>query len=44
VSVADSVGRTVLAPAQIPAGLLTALIGAPYFAYLLWRTRTPARA
>ncbi|WBQ06649.1 iron ABC transporter permease [Kribbella sp. CA-293567] len=39
VSVADSLGRTVLAPAQIPAGLLTAMIGAPYFVYLLWRTR-----
>ncbi|GAA0961921.1 siderophore ABC transporter permease CdtC [Kribbella koreensis] len=39
VSVADSLGRTLLAPAQIPAGLLTALIGAPYFVYLLWRTR-----
>ncbi|MFG1620753.1 iron ABC transporter permease [Kribbella sp. NPDC049227] len=43
VSLADSLGRTLLAPAQIPAGLLTALIGAPYFVYLLWRTRTPAR-
>ncbi|TWD79171.1 iron complex transport system permease protein [Kribbella amoyensis] len=43
VSVADSLGRTLLAPAQIPAGLLTALIGAPYFVYLLWRTRVPAR-
>jgi ABC-type Fe3+-siderophore transport system permease subunit len=42
VSVADSLGRTLLAPAQIPAGLLTALIGAPYFVYLLWRTRTLA--
>ncbi len=40
VSVADSLGRTLLAPAQIPAGLLTAMIGAPYFVYLLWRTRT----
>ena len=40
VSIADSIGRTVLAPAQIPAGLLTAMIGAPYFVYLLWRTRT----
>jgi iron complex transport system permease protein len=39
VSIADSLGRTLLAPAQIPAGLLTALIGAPYFVYLLWRTR-----
>jgi ferric hydroxamate transport system permease protein len=39
VSVSDSLGRTLLAPAQIPAGLLTAMIGAPYFVYLLWRTR-----
>ncbi|MDX3004310.1 iron ABC transporter permease [Kribbella solani] len=43
VSLADSLGRTLLAPAQIPAGLLTALIGAPYFVYLLWRTRVPSR-
>lgn len=39
VSVADSVGRSVIAPAQIPVGLTTAIIGAPYFVYLLWRTR-----
>ncbi len=39
VSLADTLGRTVIAPAQIPAGLLTSLIGAPYFIYLLWRTR-----
>ncbi|WP_231505186.1 iron ABC transporter permease [Cellulomonas sp. URHE0023] len=39
VSVADTLGRTIIAPAQIPAGLLTSLIGAPYFIYLLWRTR-----
>lgn len=39
VSLADTVGRTVMAPAQIPAGLLTALIGTPYFIWLLWRTR-----
>ncbi|MGW1344876.1 iron chelate uptake ABC transporter family permease subunit [Kribbella sp. NPDC002412] len=43
VGVSDSLGRTLLAPAQIPAGLLTALIGAPYFVYLLWRTRVPNR-
>jgi ferric hydroxamate transport system permease protein len=43
VSVADSLGRTVLAPEQIPAGLLAALIGAPYFVHLLWRTRVPTR-
>lgn len=39
VSVGDTVGRTVIAPAQLPAGLLTALIGAPYFVWLLWRSR-----
>ncbi|WP_030157297.1 MULTISPECIES: iron ABC transporter permease [unclassified Glycomyces] len=40
VSVADTLGRTVIAPAQIPAGLVCALIGTPYFLWLLWRTRT----
>lgn len=39
VSVADTLGRTAIAPAQIPAGLVTALIGAPYFVWLLWRQR-----
>ena len=38
-SVADTVGRTVIAPSQIPAGLLVAAIGAPYFLYLLSRSR-----
>ncbi|MTV24127.1 iron ABC transporter permease [Nitriliruptoraceae bacterium ZYF776] len=42
VSVADSVGRTVIAPAQVPAGLLTALLGTPYFVFLLWRARAAA--
>ena len=39
VSVADTVGRTIIAPAQIPVGLVTAVIGAPYFLWLLYRTR-----
>jgi iron complex transport system permease protein len=39
VSVADTLGRTVIAPAQLAAGLVTALIGAPYFVWLLWRSR-----
>ena len=38
-ALADTVGRTVIAPAQIPAGLVVALIGAPYFVYLLARSR-----
>lgn len=36
---ADTLGRTVIAPAQLPAGLLTALLGAPYFVWLLWHSR-----
>jgi iron complex transport system permease protein len=39
VGLADTVGRTVIAPAQVPAGLVTAMVGAPYFVYLLWRSR-----
>lgn len=39
VSVADTVGRTVIAPGQIPVGLVTAVIGTPYFLWLLWYLR-----
>jgi len=39
VCVADTIGRTLIAPAQLPAGLLTAVVGAPYFVWLLWRSR-----
>ncbi|SNB72829.1 iron complex transport system permease protein [Arboricoccus pini] len=34
---ADIVGRAALAPTEIPAGALTALIGAPYFLWLMIR-------
>jgi iron complex transport system permease protein len=33
---ADLVARTVLAPAELPIGVVTAFIGAPFFAGLLW--------
>jgi ABC-type Fe3+-siderophore transport system permease subunit len=36
---ADVAGRTVIAPAQLPAGLVVAVLGAPYFVYLLARSR-----
>ncbi|MGC7100181.1 iron ABC transporter permease [Amycolatopsis lurida] len=39
VGLADTVGRTVIAPSQLPAGLMTALIGVPYFVWLLQRSR-----
>ncbi len=35
---ADTVARTVIAPAELPIGVITALCGAPFFIYLLrWR-------
>ncbi|WP_053205148.1 iron ABC transporter permease [Jiangella muralis] len=40
VCLADALGRTVIAPAQLPAGLVTAIVGAPYFVWLLYRSRT----
>lgn len=36
---ADTLGRTVIAPAQLPGGLIVALLGAPYFVLLLARSR-----
>ena len=39
VGVADTIGRTIIAPEQLPAGLVVALLGAPYFVWLLWRSR-----
>ncbi|MGW0602581.1 iron ABC transporter permease [Streptomyces sp. NPDC002640] len=39
VCAADLLGRTVIAPAQLGAGLMTALIGTPYFLWLLVRSR-----
>jgi iron complex transport system permease protein len=37
--VTDTLARTVLAPTELPVGIITALIGAPVFIYLLRRTR-----
>jgi iron complex transport system permease protein len=34
---ADTIARTVLAPTEIPVGVVTALGGAPFFVYLLRR-------
>jgi iron complex transport system permease protein len=36
--VADAIARTVLAPSELPVGVITALCGAPYFAYLMKRS------
>ncbi len=37
--IADTIARTVLAPTEIPVGIFTALVGAPFFIYLMRRTR-----
>lgn len=39
VVIADLVARTILAPVEIPVGVITAIIGAPFFLYLLRRSR-----
>jgi iron complex transport system permease protein len=37
---ADVFARLVLAPAELPIGIVTAFIGAPFFLFLLVRGRT----
>jgi iron complex transport system permease protein len=37
----DTVARTVLSPAELPVGVLTAFLGGPFFLWLLLRRRTP---
>jgi len=36
---ADTLARTLLAPRQLPVGILTALVGVPVFLYLLYQGR-----
>jgi iron complex transport system permease protein len=35
--IADTVARTALSPAEFPVGVVTALLGGPFFVYLLVR-------
>jgi iron complex transport system permease protein len=37
--VADTIARTAIAPAELPVGVLTAIIGGPFFLYLLRKTK-----
>jgi iron complex transport system permease protein len=37
--VADLVARTAVAPTELPLGVLTALVGSPFFLWQLRRTR-----
>lgn len=36
--IADTIGRTIMAPKEIPSGLIIMLIGAPYLLYLMYRS------
>lgn len=36
----DFIARTVLAPAQLPTGVVTSLAGGPFFLFLLWKIRS----
>ena len=38
--IADTFARTVAAPAELPIGIVTALIGAPFFLFLLLSRRS----
>ncbi|WP_085522208.1 FecCD family ABC transporter permease [Tuberibacillus sp. Marseille-P3662] len=43
VILADTAGRTLFLPLQVPVGVFTAAIGAPYFIYLLYISRKAKR-
>ncbi|QLK85443.1 iron ABC transporter permease [Staphylococcus sp. 17KM0847] len=38
--ISDTIGKIVLQPTGVPAGIVVAIIGAPYFLYLMYRTRS----
>lgn len=40
VVLADLAGRTLFAPVEIPCGIVTSVVGAPFFLYLLYRSRS----
>jgi iron complex transport system permease protein len=35
--IADTIARTIVAPSELPVGAVTAIVGAPFFIYLLRR-------
>lgn len=41
--VSDTIARTIIAPSQLPLGVVTAIIGAPYFIFLLYRSNQVKR-
>lgn len=41
--ISDTIARTIIAPGQLPLGVITAIIGAPYFIYLLYKNNKGVR-
>lgn len=39
----DTIARTIIAPGQLPLGVITSIIGAPYFIFLLYRSNRVVR-
>jgi iron complex transport system permease protein len=39
VTIADTIGRTIFAPIELPCGVVIAAIGAPFFLFLLIQNR-----
>jgi iron complex transport system permease protein len=37
----DTISRVIIAPAEIPVGVVTSLLGGPFFIYILLRKKTP---
>ncbi|CAG5009669.1 Hemin transport system permease protein HmuU [Dyadobacter sp. CECT 9275] len=38
-TLADTISRTLVAPSELPIGILTALLGTPFFLYILWEKK-----
>ncbi|WP_100656819.1 FecCD family ABC transporter permease [Alteromonas flava] len=40
VTIADTLARTLIVPAELPVGLLTSTLGVPFFIYLIWHQQS----
>ena len=38
-TLADTLSRTIVAPSELPIGILTAMLGTPFFIYILWEQK-----
>ena len=38
-TLADTLSRTIVAPSELPIGILTSLLGTPFFIYILWEQK-----